>query len=84
MEKLTIIAKLKTPIILGGGYLTLDAFLACLIFETTGDIETAHNTVPLACTDDLFHASAALMEPFGSSGVSFVRGHFRSETRRRA
>ena len=72
METLSIMAKLKAPIILGGGYLTLDALLASLIFEITGDIDVAHNTVPLACTDGLFHASAALLEPFGSNGVSFV------------
>jgi hypothetical protein len=72
MEKLTITAKLEAPIIIGGGYLTLDALLASLIFETSGDIEIAHNTLPLACTDGLFHASATLLEPFGSSGVTFV------------
>ena len=72
MDKLTISARLKTPVILGGGYLTLDALLASLIFEGCGDIEVAHSTVPLACTAGLFHASAALLEPFGSSGVSFV------------
>ena len=72
MEKLTITAKLETPVIPGGGYLTLDALLASLIFETSGDIDVAHNTVPLACTDGLFHASAAILEPYGSNGVSFV------------
>ena len=72
MEKLAITAKLKAPIILGGGYLTLDALLAALIFETTGDIDVAHRSVPLASTDGLFHASAALLEPFSSTGVSFV------------
>jgi hypothetical protein len=35
MERLTITARLKTPIILGGGHLTLDALLASLIFDTT-------------------------------------------------
>jgi len=72
MDKLTVTARLKAPIILGGGYLTLDGLLANLIFEKTGDIATAHNTVPLTCTDGLFHGSAALLEPFGSSVVSFV------------
>jgi hypothetical protein len=36
-----------TPVILGGGYLTLDALLASLIFENTGDIEVPHDTVPV-------------------------------------
>jgi hypothetical protein len=72
MDKLTISVQLEVPIILGGGYLTLDALLASLIFEKTGDIDLAHETIPLASTTGLFHASAALLEPFGSSGVSFV------------
>lgn len=72
MERLTITAQLRVPIIVGDGYLTLDALLASLIFERTSDIEVAHSTVPLACTDGLFHASAALLEPFGSSDVAFV------------
>jgi hypothetical protein len=72
LEKLTVTAHLGAPIILGSGYLTLDALLASLIFETTGDIDVAHNTVPVACSDGLFHASAALLEPFGSNSVSFV------------
>jgi hypothetical protein len=72
MERLTITAQLKVPIILGSGYLTLDALIAALIFERTGDVEAAHKSVPLACTDGLFHASAALLEPFRSSGVAFV------------
>lgn len=72
MERLLIRASLKSPVILGGGYLTLDALLANLIFEKTGSIEDAHTTVPLARTNDLFHASAALLEPFGSANVSFV------------
>lgn len=41
MDKLTISARLKAPVILGGGYLTLDALLASLIFEGCGDIDIA-------------------------------------------
>ena len=72
MDKLTVSAQLEVPIILGGGYLTFDAPLASLIFEKTGDVDLAHSTIPLACTAGLFHASAALLEPFGRNGVSFV------------
>jgi hypothetical protein len=72
MDKLTIRARLKVPVILGGGYLTLDALLASLIFESCGDIDIAHSTIPLANSSGLFHASAALLEPLGSNGVSFV------------
>jgi hypothetical protein len=63
---------MKSPVIVGGGYLTLDALLAAVIFEQTGDVDHAHSSVPLACNDGLFSASAALLEPFGRKRVSFV------------
>ena len=72
MQCVEIKAILKTPIILGGGYLTLDALLASLIFEKCGDVEVAHTTVPIKQTNGLFHASAALLEPISRSSVSFV------------
>lgn len=72
MERFKITAALRTPIIVGGGYLTLDAFLAALIFEECGDVDQAHSTVPLACSDGLFHASAVLIEPYSSDPISFV------------
>jgi tRNA A37 N6-isopentenylltransferase MiaA len=71
MERLAITARLKVPIILGGGYLTLDALLASLNFEQSGDIEIAHNTIPLASTDGLFHASAALLARIIHGGRRF-------------
>ena len=72
MERLTITAHLTSPVVFGGGYLTLDALLAALIFERTGDVDVAHGTVPLANTNGLFHGSAAIFEPFDSRRVSFV------------
>ena len=72
MEKLTITAHLAAPVVFGGGYLTLDALLAALIFERTGDVDVAHGTVPLANTNGLFHGSAAIFEPVDSRRVSFV------------
>lgn len=72
MEKFTVTAKLKTPIIFGGGYCTLDAVLGSILFEELGDVEAAHSAIPLRCTDGLFHASAAIMEPFYSRPVTFV------------
>jgi hypothetical protein len=72
MERFTVTAETMSPVILGGGYLTLDALLASLIFEATGDVDVAHDTVPLARTNGLFHASAALLEPLSSSQVAFV------------
>lgn len=72
MERLIVTARMKTPLILGGGFLTLDALLASLIFDQTGDVELSHGTVPLLCEDGLFSASAALLEPMESRKVSFV------------
>ena len=47
MEKFSVTAKLASPLVMGGGYFTLDALLAGLIFEKTGDVEIAHSTIPL-------------------------------------
>ncbi len=33
-----------------GGYMTLDGLLAALRFEATGDLEQAHNDLPLQRT----------------------------------
>lgn len=40
-EKLKVIAHLKSPIILGGGFLTFDALLAAIVFERTEDLQKA-------------------------------------------
>jgi hypothetical protein len=72
MEKFSVTAKLASPLVMGGGYFTLDALLAGLIFEKTGDVETAHSTIPIACTDGLFHASAAQFEPWSKDKITFV------------
>ena len=67
-----VTARLAAPIVFGGGYLTLDARLAALIFERTGDVGAARGSVPLARTDGLFHASAAVCEAVETRPVSFV------------
>lgn len=67
-----VTARLAAPIVFGGGYLTFDALLAALIFERTGDVDAAHGGVPLARTDGLFHASAAICEAVETRRVSFV------------
>jgi hypothetical protein len=72
MEKLTITAHMKTPFITGGGYMTFDALLAGILFDELQDVEAAHSSVPIKCTDGLFHASAAMYEPLGQSRVAFV------------
>jgi hypothetical protein len=72
MECFRLTARLQTPIIIGGGYLTLDALLGCIIFEEVQDVDEAHAQIPLVCTDGLYHASAAIVEPISQQGVTFV------------
>ncbi|MDA7755428.1 hypothetical protein N8933_10505 [Pseudomonadales bacterium] len=72
MERLTITAHMKTPFITGGGYMTFDALLAGILFDQLQDVEAAHSSVPIKCTDGLFHASAAMYEPYDQSKVTFV------------
>ena len=63
MSRFRVTAHMKAPIIFGGGYATLDALLAALLFDRLDDVEAAHAAVPLANTKGLFHASAAIYEP---------------------
>ena len=73
MERFTVIAELRSPLVLGGdGYFTLDGLLAGLLFERLRDVEAAHGALPLASTGGLFHASAAMIEPYETRPVSFV------------
>ena len=74
MDKLTITATMRTPVVCNGGYWTLDGLLAGVIFDQCQDVDTAHSTVPIKCTDGLFHASAAMMEPIKSEKIAFVAG----------
>ncbi|HIG68381.1 MAG TPA: hypothetical protein EYQ44_11380 [Porticoccaceae bacterium] len=57
MEKLKITAKMKTPFVTDGGYMTFDALLAGILFDQLQDVGMAHSAVPIKCTDGLFHAS---------------------------
>ena len=57
MERFQLTAQLQTPVIIGGGYLTLDALLGCILFEKLQDVDEAHKQIPLACSDGLFHGS---------------------------
>jgi len=72
LERFSVIAELKTPIIFGGGYCTLDALLGSILFEDLKDVDAAHAAIPIKCSDGLFHASAAIIEPFDTQPVSFV------------
>ena len=61
-ENFAVQGTLDTPIIFGSrAFLTLDALLTALIFERTGDAESAMSSVPLARTGDICHGSAAFL-----------------------
>ena len=62
MEQLQITARIKGPLIRGNGQLTLDALLAAQVYETTGDLDAAHNKLPIKQTSGLYWASRALIE----------------------
>ena len=47
MDNLEITARLKTPFITGGGYMTLDALPAGILFDQLGDVEDAHAAVSI-------------------------------------
>lgn len=72
MDRFRVTARLAAPIVFAGGYLTLDALLAAVLFECAGDVDAAHESVPLARSGGLFHASAAILEPWDSRPISFV------------
>ena len=64
---------LATPLISQeGGYMTLDGLLAALKFEATGDLEQAHNDLPLQRTQGVWHASAAHLDTWHVGRVGFV------------
>lgn len=72
MDKFKVTMTLGSPIVTNGGYMTLDALLAALIFDQTGDLEQAHSAIPLKATEGLWHASAAIIEKLDTGRVSFV------------
>ena len=73
MDKLRITAKLSSPFVTGGGYLTFDALLASAVYSLTQDMDKAHNHLPLNRVDGLYYASAAIYEPFATGKVAIVQ-----------
>lgn len=73
MTPLTITAHVKGPILTGGGYMTFDALLAAAVYAQTQDIDQAHEQLPLARTDGMYHASAAIMEPITAGRRAIVQ-----------
>ncbi len=72
MTRFRLTVNLASPLITGGGYLTLDALLAALLFEEGGDLERAHSEIPLKNTFGLWHGSAALFEAVERGRHAFV------------
>lgn len=71
MDKIKVTAHMASPLVVGLGYMTLDALLAALLFDQTQDVDLAHSSIPVVCTDGLFHASGAIIE--GIKGrVAFI------------
>ena len=52
--------------------MTFDALLASILFDQIGDVGEAHASIPIKCTDGLYHASAAYYELIDQSRVAFV------------
>ncbi len=72
-QRLQVTAHLASPLVTSGaGFMTLDGLLAALIFDATGSIERSHAEVPIVCTDALYHASGAVLEPIDTGRICFV------------
>lgn len=67
VEDFVIEAVLGSPCIVQG-CLTFDSFLGALAHEKLGD----WREIPVLETDGLFHASAAIIEPYHASGVGWA------------
>lgn len=61
-QRFVIRAELRTPILIREGELTLDSVLAAVVFARTGDLEQAHNALPLTRSEEVWHASSAFLE----------------------
>lgn len=72
MEKLKITLSLLSPLVTNGGFMTLDALLAALIFDQCGDLEKAHADIPLKNSNGLWYGSAAIFEKIDTEKKGFV------------
>ena len=70
-KTMTITATMKTPFI-KIGHMTIDGILAAQLFDELSDVDQAHAAIPLAQTRGLFHASAAVFEPYEKTRVAFI------------
>lgn len=72
-KRFVVRAFLETPVILGRGFLTLDALLAAMIFRQTEDPARALTEIPLKRTGATWHGSAGFFEPGTRTNACFVR-----------
>ena len=54
--------------------MTLDGILAAQLFDELGDVDKAHESVPVKQTNGLFHASAVIFEPIDKAKQAFIAG----------
>lgn len=74
MDRLIVTAEVRGPLVTGGGFMTFDALLAAAVFTLTSDVSAAHDSLPLARSDGMYHASAAVFEPRDTNKRAIVQG----------
>jgi CRISPR type IV-associated protein Csf3 len=72
LDTFKVTMNLCSPLVTQGGYMTLDALLAALIFEATGDLQKAHHEIPLQQTQGVWHGSAANLTLWHEGRAGFV------------
>lgn len=72
MERFAVTLRLGSPLVTGGGYMTLDALLAAILFDSGASVEDAHAKIPLKNTQGLWHGSAAIYETVEVGRQAFV------------
>jgi hypothetical protein len=70
-KTMTITATMKTPFI-KVGHMTIDGILASQLFDELNDVDNAHAAIPIKQTQGLFHASAAIFEPYEKTKAAFI------------
>lgn len=72
MDRFAVTLRLGSPLVTGGGYMTLDALLAAIRFDAGESVESAHATIPLKNTQGLWHGSAAIYETLEIGRQAFI------------
>ena len=72
MDRFAVTLRLASPLVTGGGYMTLDALLAAVLFDSGETVEAAHAKIPLKNTQGLWHGSAAVYETLEVGRQAFI------------